>query len=78
MDNDTEQFPAPEPLAVRLYSVMTAADMLDMSPRYVWQLMREGELSRVKLGSHTRVRDDELAELIDANTIDRAITRDAG
>ena len=62
------------PQAVRLYSVETAADILDVSPRRVWELIREGSLRRVRLregprGGHTRVRDDDLAAFIDRSTV---------
>lgn len=52
----------------RCYSVPDAADILGMSARYVWALLREGTLNPVRLGHRTFVRDDELAALIERNT----------
>lgn len=65
----------PEPAkTVRLYSVPHAADILGVSERVVWTLIREGKLSRVRFGPQTtRVRDDELAALVEQNT-ERGLT----
>lgn len=60
----------PAAASVRLHSVAVAADLLGgMSQRFVWQLIADGVLSRVKIGRRTLVRDDELAAFIDANTL---------
>jgi len=68
----TEERPADQPdpaKAVRLYTVVEAADILGVSERYVWELIREGVLHRVRFGLRTtRVRDDELAALVDQHT----------
>jgi excisionase family DNA binding protein len=58
----------PDPQTVRLYSVPDAAYLLGVSERYVWELIREGVLARVRMGHRTLVRDDELAALIERNT----------
>lgn len=67
MHDQTAALPAPE--TPRLYSIDQAADILDVSPRMVWQLIRDGALSRVKFGAKTtKVRDDELAALVERMT----------
>jgi len=61
--------PAPPPRAPRLYSVKTVAGMLDVSERYVWQLIADGGLAAVRpTPRRTLVRDDDLADYIDAHT----------
>lgn len=45
------------PLAV---SVEEAARLLSCSERMVWNLLREGRLTRVKIGTSTRVSVEEL------------------
>jgi excisionase family DNA binding protein len=42
--------------------------MLAVSERYVWQLIADGELRRVKQGKAIAVRDDDLADYIDGHT----------
>jgi len=59
----------PDALATRLYSVKRTAELLgQVSERFVWQLIADGVLGTVKVGSRTLVRDDELARYIDFNT----------
>ena len=59
----------PDPAAtVRLYSVPTVATILDVTERFVWTLIREGKLHRVRIGARSLIRDDELARLIDEAT----------
>lgn len=65
MTNDT-----PTPLAV---SIETAAGMLHCSAEMVWKLLRDGELTRIKLGSATRVSVEELRAFVAAGG-----TRDKG
>jgi excisionase family DNA binding protein len=55
--------------APQLHSVRDAAKILgSVSERFVWQLVHDGVLTRVRIGSRTLVRDDELAAYIEANT----------
>ena len=51
----------PTPLAV---TVDDAAALLSCSPEYVWGLLRDGTLSRVKLGKATRVDVAELRAFV--------------
>ena len=55
----------------RLWSIPDAADRLGVSQRYVWQLIAQGVLRRVKLGRRTLVREDDLIRYIDGHTEDR-------
>ncbi len=57
--------------AVRLYSVKSAAAVLDTSVDYVYDRIKDGSLSVVELGSgrvKQRVRADVLQAFIDART----------
>lgn len=54
--------------APRLYSVKSASELLCVSERYVWQLISDGVLRTVKIGSRRLLRDDELAAYIDSQT----------
>jgi excisionase family DNA binding protein len=55
--------------AVRLYSIRDAAKLLgNVSERFVWQLMHDGVLKPVRIGSRTLLRDDHLAAYIDSCT----------
>lgn len=55
-----------EPLA---YSVPDAAVRLGVCKNTVWNLIKAGELRRVKLGARTLVRSDDLRAIIERNTI---------
>jgi excisionase family DNA binding protein len=68
MDSSVTEAQTPPPLAPRLYKVPTVAEILGVSVRFVWQLIHDGVLSPVKIGSRTLVRDDELARYIDEQT----------
>ena len=60
--------------AVRLYSVRTVAERLEMSRDWVYAQIRAGRLRAVELGdtrAHTRVRSDDLHAFIDARTFGR-------
>ena len=52
----------------RLWSIPDAAQRLGVSQRYVWQLIAQGVLRRVRLGRRTLVRDDDLVRYIDSHT----------
>lgn len=57
--------------AVRLYSVKSAAEVLDTSIDYVYDRIKDGTLAVVELGSSRskqRVRADVLQAFIDART----------
>jgi excisionase family DNA binding protein len=57
--------------AVRLYSVRTVAERLEMSRVWVYAQIDAGSLRAVELGSSrakTRVRSDDLQAFIDART----------
>ena len=64
--------PATEPEdAIRLYSVRTVAERLEMSRYWVYAQIRKGNLRAVELGderAHTRIRSDDLQAFIDART----------
>lgn len=60
--------------AVRLYSVRTVAERMEMSRGWVYAQIRAGVLPAVELGdtrAHTRVRADDLQAFIDARTFGR-------
>ncbi|WP_434316386.1 helix-turn-helix transcriptional regulator [Leifsonia sp. P73] len=62
--------------AVRLYSVRTVAERMEMSRDWVYAQIRAGRLRAVELGdtrAHTRVRSDDLQAFIDARTFERKI-----
>lgn len=61
--------------AVRLYSVRTVAERMEMSRFWVYAQIRAGRLRAVELGderAHTRVRSDDLQAFIDARTFGRS------
>jgi excisionase family DNA binding protein len=59
--------------AIRLYDLTDAAAMLGgVSQRYVYQLIYDGVLRKVKQGRRTFVRGDDIAAYIDAHTVDDA------
>lgn len=65
----TDEADLPKARTPRLWSVASAADLLDTNERTVWRMIRRGQLSRVRgVTGKTMVRDDELAALIEANT----------
>lgn len=60
--------------AVRLYSVRTVAERMEMSRFWVYAQIRAGRLRAVELGddrAKTRVRADDLQAFIDARTFGR-------
>jgi excisionase family DNA binding protein len=64
---------------VRLYSVRTVAERLEMSRDWVYAQIRAGRLRAVELGdtrAHTRVRSDDLRAFIDARTFRRGARAD--
>lgn len=57
--------------AVRLYSVASAAELLEVSTDYVYDRINDGLLRVAELGStksKTRIRADDLQAFIDART----------
>jgi excisionase family DNA binding protein len=58
--------------AVRLYSVRTVAERLEMSRDWVYTQITAGRIRAVQLGddrAKTRIRADDLQAYIDAHTI---------
>jgi hypothetical protein len=47
-----------------LYTVMAAAEELQVSPWTIWAKLTKGELVRTKIGSRTFIRRSELRKLI--------------
>jgi excisionase family DNA binding protein len=65
--SDIAEIPAAQ--APRLYSVKSAAELLGgVSERFVWQLISDGVLKTVHVGSRRLLRDDDLARYINAHT----------
>lgn len=58
---------------VRMYSVKTAAEILDTSPAYVFDRIKDGSIPRhIDLGSTRakfRIRADDLQAFIDSRTV---------
>jgi excisionase family DNA binding protein len=57
--------------AVRLYSVATVAEMLEVSPPWVYERIRSGVLAVVEIGdtkSKQRIRADVLQAFIDSRS----------
>lgn len=50
----------------RLYTILQAAERLGISRARVYQLLDEGKLRSVKIGSRRLVRESALAEFIDS------------
>lgn len=60
--------PMDEPLSSpRLFSVDEAAQRLGVSDRFIWQLLAEGDLERIKIGRKTKVSLDDLAGYIESH-----------
>jgi excisionase family DNA binding protein len=60
--------------AVRLYSVRTVAERLEVSRVWVYDQINAGRLPSVELGDErakTRVRSDDLQAFIDARTFSK-------
>lgn len=55
--------------APRLLRIPEAADRLACSRGHVYNLIADGLLASVSVGSLTRIREDDLARYIDRNTI---------
>jgi len=63
---DKSEHTTPAPIA---YSVPDAAKAIGVSKNAIWEMLRLGELRRVKLGARTLVRHDDLRALIERNTV---------
>jgi excisionase family DNA binding protein len=66
----SETMVAELPPSSQLWSIREAAERLGVSERYVWQLIADGVLRKVKLGRRTMVRDDDLIRYIASHTED--------
>lgn len=58
-----------------LYKVPHAAKVMDFSERYMWRLVRDGEIRSIKVGSSRRISRDSLIEYAKRLTSDE--TEDA-
>lgn len=52
-----------------LLDIKHVAALLNISPRTLWRLMRQGKISHVKIGDLTKFRRSAVDEFIEANTI---------
>jgi excisionase family DNA binding protein len=57
--------PATEQMA---YSVQSAARVLDLSVRKVWELVAEGEIESFKVGKSRRIRREALVAFVNQGT----------
>lgn len=55
-------------LAVRLHRIDGVREILDVSKRYVEELVADGTLRTVRFGRLVRIRDDDLAAFIESRT----------
>lgn len=57
-------------MATQLYSARAAGVVLGVAPSTIYKLIRAGELKAdVLIGSHLRIRDEELQRFIDSRRI---------
>jgi excisionase family DNA binding protein len=53
----------------RLLTVREVADTMRVSNMTIYRLIRAGELPAIRVGKHFRIRDHELNEYLDAQTV---------
>ena len=53
----------------RLLTVREVADTMRVSNMTVYRLIRAGELSAIRVGKHFRIREGELSEYLESQTV---------
>jgi excisionase family DNA binding protein len=53
----------------RLLTVREVADTMRVSNMTVYRLIRAGELPAIRVGKHFRIRENELGEYLEAQTV---------
>jgi excisionase family DNA binding protein len=53
----------------RLLTVREVAETMRVSTMTVYRLIKAGELAAIRVGKHFRIRDADLSEYLDAQTV---------